>query len=80
MVQGLSYSVEHESDAHAGGEHHHDPRDGTEFGLLAVLPQRDAADFAEGQPVWMSRSVQGRRNLWSATVKIYGAQLPGPAT
>ena len=50
VVERFGYTVEHQSDAHAGGEHHRDPGNGTEFGLLAVLAQRDVAELAEGQP------------------------------
>src|SRR3712207_9097419 len=34
---------EHQPDAHAGAEHHRDPRDGAELGPLVVAAQRDPA-------------------------------------
>ena len=50
MVERFGDAVEHQADAHAGGEHHRDPGDGAEFGFLAVLAQRDVAELAQGQP------------------------------
>ena len=50
MVERFGHAVEHQPDAHAGREHHRDPGDSTEFGLFAILAQRDVAELAQGQP------------------------------
>ena len=47
VVEGFSHAVEHEPDAHAGGEHHGYPGDGAEFGFFPVFAQRDVAELAE---------------------------------
>ena len=41
---------EHQSDAHAGAEHHRDPADRPELGLLAVLAERNVTELAEREP------------------------------
>ena len=46
----LADAVEHQADAHAGAEHHRDPRDRPELRLLVVAAQRDVAELAEREP------------------------------
>ena len=43
----LGGAVEHEADAHAGGEHHRYPADGVELRLLLVTAKFDAPEVAE---------------------------------
>jgi hypothetical protein len=50
VVERFGHSVEHQPDAHAGGEHHRDPGNSTEFGFFSILAQRDVAELAQGQP------------------------------
>jgi len=50
VIKGFGHAVEHQPDAHAGGEHHCDPGDSTEFGPFTVLTQRNVAELSQGQP------------------------------
>ncbi len=40
---------EHQADAHAGAEHHGDPADGSELGLLTVFAQRNVAESTDSE-------------------------------
>jgi hypothetical protein len=46
----LADAVEHQADTHSGAEHHRDPADRVELGLLAVLTERDLPEPADRQP------------------------------
>jgi len=48
--QRLGDAEEHQADAHAGTEHHRDPRDAAELGFFVVAAERDIAVAAQRQP------------------------------
>lgn len=50
MRQWLSHAEEHQTDAHAGAEHHRYPGHGAKLRRLAIAPQRDFSIAACGQP------------------------------
>ena len=66
--QRLAHSVEHQADAHAGAEHHRDPGDRAELGLLALLAERDPPVAADRQPEGEDHEAGGGQHEGPAAV------------